>query len=466
MSSSHRERVLTQQVALLFDLLTSRKVPTGFQDPSEVAMSMDGDTFQVTLTNGSYIFYSAGKKFRYTITKTTSLAAFDDGDLIFIHFNATGDLTATTTEWTYLTGVCFVAIVYKNTATADNYMVLWENHNKRFNILEHKFHHQTQGALYEEGGNATSIDVDALQVTSGEFHDEERSIEVAAVSDAVITIIYRDGAGEWLWEDGSAGRYYFEYDIGNGDINYDDNSGSLVNADRNKYLVFLIVWSTKDGGSLVCLQAQEQFQTEAAARLITIADFAMPEFFVEFVPLYLQILVNSASPATVDTLDIRGQNSLVGGVVVNGYTDAQARNALNSVIKTKSISGYYSLSWTGGPRRSDDINAVAVSFNIPLRLPAGTVITQIESNATSDDAWIKHDIEFYEIELTTGAETLKAADNNTDADNVILNAATVDAGVMPYTLLIGKTYYVRIALDADAAATDTRLYPIEVTYHE
>ena len=77
-----------QNIRNLHDLLTSRNIPTGFQDPDDVSMAMSSDTFQLSLTGTEAIFYSVKKRFKMVSTQSVDLSSYSSGDLIFIYFNA------------------------------------------------------------------------------------------------------------------------------------------------------------------------------------------------------------------------------------------------------------------------------------------------------------------------------------------------------------------------------------------
>lgn len=252
-------------------------------------IGMVSDTFTIT---GPFSFYQKGIKYDYTGNETISLSGFSTYDTIFIYFNASRVLTASTTPWVFGSGFVFTAVVYKQAAS---YQVLKEQHH----LMPHQVHeeiHNSIGPLYMGGFVVVATDSD-LECTEGYYYDEDILHTITAADPKQVHVVYRSGANfiidaaSDLWTKQNAGQVRY------------DNAGVLTDVSNNDYVSYWLYMSPDNDNLPYVVVGQSYSNKELGAIADSPNDLVLPAFFIEFSLAY-QFIVNGDGTLE-DTIDRR-----------------------------------------------------------------------------------------------------------------------------------------------------------------
>lgn len=282
---------------------TAQEEPTGFADRT-ATLSWDDGTYTLTIT-GNHDIYIHGVK---TTKGTDSIQIADATDLYWIYYDAAGTLTSSTTHPGF--DLPLMASVYWNT-TIDKGLAGEERHGIVMDWSTHRYLHETIGSRYESG-LAGTFDNTTLQITTGEWHDED--IEHTPAQQTTCNVLYKNGSAVWEW-DAEASVYY---KLNGANLRY-NNGNVLADCDSNKYMAMWIFATNDITTPTIALMGQRQDTLIANARANnTYESLSLGELpFAEMKLLYRVILRNTGTPPTwIENADYRSVANVPSGTYV------------------------------------------------------------------------------------------------------------------------------------------------------
>jgi hypothetical protein len=269
--------------------------PTGLPARSDntIAMGVDGtDVFSIQPTGDYFDYFLRGQRYRVESKQTVTIS--DVEGIHYVYFDATGNLTETTTfNVNLIYSLGYVAVIYWDATNKKHIYMGDERHGISMSGDTHLNLHLSQGTIYVDGLGIGDITTDStsatasdaqLSVTSGTIYDEDL-IHVISQADAPanIPMFYLDGSGNWRREDADD---YPVVNTGTGRVAWNNTSSGLSEA-TDGYFVLTHIFATNDPDQeIVGIVGQAQHASISAARdaaeseinTIVAADLPFEEF--------------------------------------------------------------------------------------------------------------------------------------------------------------------------------------------
>jgi len=247
---------------------------------SQATIGVSGTTITLTYV-ADYSFYVQGAK--YTVTSGNKTVEITDVEgLHWIYFDNTGTLQIQapggSTDDLILQN-CLVAAAYWDATNNVCILLFDERHAASMSPVTHYHLHETLGAQFETGlglsgfstnGDGTAAAHAQFDLGSGEFHDEDNEVSIAADADATIDTFYRLGVGG-NWRKISATANYPVCDPQTGSrMDWNDYNGGtwqLAEVSNNDY-VLTHYFATNDqlGGGVIGIMGQGDYANLPAAQ--------------------------------------------------------------------------------------------------------------------------------------------------------------------------------------------------------
>ena len=252
----------------------------GPQSDTLATIGVSGTTFTLTYV-ADYSYYVDGAK--YTVTSGNKTVEITDVEgLHWIYLDNTGTLQIQapggTTDDLILNN-CLVAAVYWDATNNQAILLFDERHGHEMAPITHYHLHETLGAKWESGlalsgfdlsGDGTAATHAQFDLGSGEFHDEDNEIEIAADTNATIDTFYRLGVGgNWRKLTAGAGYPVAAPQTGTRMDWNDYNGGTWQLAEvANNDFVLTHYFATNDklGGGVIGIMGQGDYANIIAAR--------------------------------------------------------------------------------------------------------------------------------------------------------------------------------------------------------
>lgn len=280
---------------------------TGFADRTNSTISFVNSTRTFTLapTGANFTVYFRGKDYQITAPKTLVISNSTGGHYIVYDYN-TGNLVDVGATPNFATHI-IVAYVYWSSSDGAAVIFADERHSTSRDTTWHKFQHETVGAIWKSGGDATYTINNTNTVQFGlsapiviNDEDIEHTIsnsltptnpyEQTLVSAASLPVIYLSGTGYKQtsattvpWYPSSTRAYYNPIVAG---------SGSLAVADSNDlYLVYWVIATNDMNYPIKLVMGRNTYATYGEAETENFDGYNLP--MPEIAPLYKVILKTS-----------------------------------------------------------------------------------------------------------------------------------------------------------------------------
>ena len=226
---------------------------------------MSTHKFQITSTNGNFRFYWNGYKVFRDVSSTPDEydLEYESDGLIHLYYDGSDPssiaLCASAGYNFYSNAgndksVVHVVTIYKRGST---YLLGYDPHTVGMAFFDHLLGHIQSNFKYG-GGFVGTFGATSLGILSGIAYDEDILFMTTNLSNVCLPVVYRN-SGTWTYQSATSGRYYYLYDSNRVQF---DNSGTLTNADENKYvnmwILFTPIRNFSAGGGVIALMGQKQ----------------------------------------------------------------------------------------------------------------------------------------------------------------------------------------------------------------
>ena len=310
---------------------------TGWPLSPGVTLSFDNGTRTLTVTDGgSAYYYINGVK--YTLGGNKTVVIDDTEGEWFIYFS--GDtLTASQIPWVINDDdKALVAILYWDATNNVEIITGYELHSYVMDSATHSRLHHAGGAAWESGLLASDAGSETVNVSAGDFHDEDIEITISdgaggslweqVLSPAELPVYYRSGASDWRKvETASKANATDAGYVSGTDLQYNLLSGTWSSAPANvaKYVAYYVVGTNDISEPVALIMGQREDNTLALARENNVFSglslSGIP--FTEMIVLARLILKETAGGVYYtleDVTDLRATNS-VGSIISPLITD-------------------------------------------------------------------------------------------------------------------------------------------------
>lgn len=264
------------------DFRRETKEPTGILNRFESQISFDNATrtFTITPVGESFTYFIRGEQFDVTNTRTAQIT--DTEGIWFFHFDNTGTLIATQTEWDFEEPQAFVAIVYWDATNKKQIIFGEERHGLVMDWATHKRFHEVVGTEigkeqfrpynYVVQGDGSLDTHVQLALNGGSLYDEDIQIDIvdspAPVNNfeqilspiAQIPVYYKTGVnGDWRKKD--ATNFPLYEDAGNTPFfnNFTGGAWNLTNVTNGSYITMTICITNDLNSPVIAVLAQHEY---------------------------------------------------------------------------------------------------------------------------------------------------------------------------------------------------------------
>jgi hypothetical protein len=299
------------------NLASITKEPTGFPNRTSSSIGFNDSNRNFTITGTDFEIYIRGQKF---IKNTESIEVPDSVGIHFVYYNSSGDLTVSSTAWTF-EDVVQVATIYWN-GTAG--LLGDERHGLVMDPMTHEYLHKTVGTRYDTGlagtfGNST------FSITAGSIYDEDIKISISQETTARVLYKETGGASFTFTNEQSA---YYKTTVG-GVVQWDSN-GTPTAVTNNSHVAYWIFATNDQTTPIYSLMGQREDAKISDARANnTYESLSLANLpFAEMKLLYRVILKNQGgTPTQIETQDMRTITNLSSGTYV-----ASSHSTLTSLL--------------------------------------------------------------------------------------------------------------------------------------
>ncbi len=298
--SVDQHRVIVDTSNNSTDLFSAQKITndhkkfSGFENRTDSSIAMNGNDFEITTTSYNVYFCGIGKK---TVTSTLSIEITEDQNITYIYLDWSGSavrINKSITPWDIKDGTNIpLAIIFKDGST---YAITDERHGYNRNLEWHNWAHNNIGAVYYNGLSGTFTDT-TLSITQGIIYDEDIRFDTGGTK-TTCSIWYRNSSSRMRLIRNSTTPYYLD-----GDLKYDNGSGTLQDVGANNYVVSWIYASNDSSEPIYTILGQNNHSNLNSARneSTPIINLSTAEWKL----LYKVIYRNTATPTYIESQDFR-----------------------------------------------------------------------------------------------------------------------------------------------------------------
>lgn len=300
---------------------------TGFSDRTSSTISFVNATRTFTLapTGANFTVYYRGKNYLISSSKTLVISNSTGGHYITYDYN-TGNLVDVGATPNFATQIV-VAYVYWSSSDGAAVIFADERHSTSRDTTWHRFQHETVGAIWKSGGDATYTvnNTNTVQIgfsTPIVINDEDiehtiahntfptNPYEQVLANAASLPVIYLSGTGYKQtaattvpWYPSSTRAYYNQITVG---------SGSLVTAASDDlFLVYWVIATNDMNYPIKLVMGRNTYTSYGEAETENFDGYNLP--MPEIAPLY-KVILKTSSTYTQNTarVNIVGVRELVG----------------------------------------------------------------------------------------------------------------------------------------------------------
>lgn len=329
--------------------------------------------FTITPTGTSYSLYSKSVKYTKTGDTVNLTSIFVINTMIYVFYDSTGVLSASTTDWDMVSSSVPVATVLWN-GTASFAIISDERHSFKRNNAWHNWAHENIGSKIKSGFDIISLTSSGTTISSGIIVDEDIQLPISEQINS-IRIVYKTGS-TLTYNDNLSSITAFV----SGSTLMFDNGGTPTQVTSGYYIRNVILATNSISGAIACRVAQTQWNNindarkssppvsvsylsnetrelysviwqniDGVATLIEYIDYriapTLPNGFVAKTPTYLTELKDTliTSPNVDDVLKWNGFNYVMGNSVTSSGTNGVEFFPDSTDITSKTTENLFSL---------------------------------------------------------------------------------------------------------------------------